>query len=335
MAQLAPSPARLSAAAFFAGLLVLPLLALPQPARAEVQIKTLEDGTRIIFNESQVDRTRRRAGHLVAIPRADVKKLIDAYAQYFGLAPQLVQAVVQVESGYNIRALSSKGAMGLMQLMPGTAALLGVTDPYDPQQNIRGGTAYLRQQLDKFGDLQLALAAYNAGPGAVERHGGIPPYAETQAYVTKIMSLVHGAPPPELLRHTVADQAQIRRDVTLRREALQQKLAPPAASRIEFKRGSDNILMLTNVPAERPGPKANAKTAATKPGAAKPVSNSPRPAPPKATLPPNAAKTSAPSAPSSPSAKSASSAPSASNASSPAVTAAKTPQAPPAPANQP
>src|SRR5687767_7657658 len=114
--------------------------------------------------------------------------LVLEHAQRHDLRPELVRAVIQVESGFNPRARSSKGAMGLMQLMPATARELGVTDPYDPAQNIRGGTAYLRQLLNRYdGDERLALAAYNAGAGAVDRYGrNVPPYQETRDYVRRI-----------------------------------------------------------------------------------------------------------------------------------------------------
>ena len=104
------------------------------------------------------------------------------------LDPLLVKAVIQVESGENPEALSSKGAMGLMQLMPGTARALGVSDPFKPRDNVVGGVKYLSQMVERFrGRLDLALAAYNAGPTAVDRFHGIPPYTETRNYVTKVM----------------------------------------------------------------------------------------------------------------------------------------------------
>ena len=114
--------------------------------------------------------------------------LIQEHATRRALRPELVRAVIQVESGFNARALSPKGAMGLMQLMPATARSLGVNNPWDPAQNIRGGTDYLRQLLDEYdGNEELALAAYNAGSGAVAKYGRqIPPYRETRDYVRKV-----------------------------------------------------------------------------------------------------------------------------------------------------
>jgi soluble lytic murein transglycosylase-like protein len=95
---------------------------------------------------------------------------------------------VSQESGFNPTARSGAGALGLTQLMPGTASALGVTNPLDPAQSLQGGAKYLREQLDRFGgDEKLALAAYNAGPGAVQKYGGVPPYAETQNYVNSVM----------------------------------------------------------------------------------------------------------------------------------------------------
>ncbi|MGE0703312.1 MAG: lytic transglycosylase domain-containing protein [Vicinamibacterales bacterium] len=114
--------------------------------------------------------------------------LIQHHAQLNGIRADLVRAVIQVESGFNHTAVSPKGAMGLMQLMPGTAAQLGVGNPFNPAENVRAGVTYLRQLLDRYdNDETLALAAYNAGPGAVDRYGEtVPPYRETQNYVVKV-----------------------------------------------------------------------------------------------------------------------------------------------------
>ncbi|MGE5358769.1 MAG: lytic transglycosylase domain-containing protein [Bacteroidales bacterium] len=113
--------------------------------------------------------------------------LIAKHANTYAVSRELVRAVVQVESGFDPYARSPKGAMGLMQLMPGTAIEMGVTNPFDPDQNIRGGVAYLRQLLNRYaGNVSMALAAYNAGPAVVDRHGAGVPYAETRNYVSRL-----------------------------------------------------------------------------------------------------------------------------------------------------
>ena len=123
-------------------------------------------------------------------PPAEIDELIHHTANQFQVDPQLVHAIIKVESEYNPRALSSKGAMGLMQLIPATAQRFGVTNAFDPRQNLKGGVTYLRYLLNLFGgNLALSLAAYNAGENAVLRQGGIPWIAETQNYVRKVTEL--------------------------------------------------------------------------------------------------------------------------------------------------
>lgn len=123
----------------------------------------------------------------VAPPARPARELVDAAARKNGLPPSFVHSVVTAESGYNVDAVSLKGAIGLMQLMPATAQAYRA-DPHDPAQNVEAGAAYLRELLIKYnGDARLALAAYNAGPGAVERHNGVPPYAETQTYIERVL----------------------------------------------------------------------------------------------------------------------------------------------------
>jgi soluble lytic murein transglycosylase-like protein len=124
---------------------------------------------------------------LDAVPYGEI---IDAVAAEHGVPVQLVRAVIKVESDYQERARSRKGAMGLMQLMPGTARRFAVADPYNPQQNIEGGIKYLKTLLDRFPSTGLVLAAYNAGEAAVDRFHGIPPYAETRDYVSRILRIL-------------------------------------------------------------------------------------------------------------------------------------------------
>ena len=126
---------------------------------------------------------------------AQYDDLIEENSTVHGVSPHLVRAVIQQESAFNPNATSHKGAMGLMQLMPATAAELGVSNPYNPSENIRGGVTYLKGLLAKFQqNVELALAAYNAGPTAVTKYGAIPPYRETRNYVTRITTAVDAIP---------------------------------------------------------------------------------------------------------------------------------------------
>jgi len=125
----------------------------------------------------------------ITVPPGSIDAMIALAAQANHVDPDLIRAVAKNESGFNPRALSPVGAKGEMQLMDGTAAALGVTDPFDPAQNIAGGAKYLSQLLAEFhGDIRQAVAAYNAGPGAVEKYGGVPPYTETQQYVNNVLA---------------------------------------------------------------------------------------------------------------------------------------------------
>jgi soluble lytic murein transglycosylase-like protein len=119
---------------------------------------------------------------------SDFDGLIRRMARMHGLSPALVKAVIRAESNFDPDARSHKGAMGLMQLMPGTARAMGVDDPWLVEENVQGGTRYLRSMVNRYGDVRLALAAYNAGPEAVDRYGDVPPFEETQEYVRRVLA---------------------------------------------------------------------------------------------------------------------------------------------------
>jgi soluble lytic murein transglycosylase-like protein len=192
------------------GLLVVIAAAL-SPAAAGAQIFTWRDpdGRLILSNvrpgttEGVIGYTIPDAGSGAATLAPETAgsafdDLIQEHASRYGIRADLVRAVIQVESAFNPYAVSNKGAMGLMQLMPETARELGVANPFDPAQNIRGGVTYLRQLLDRYNnDEHLALAAYNAGPGTVDRNGQtVPPIRETRDYVSRVSTIARERPAP-------------------------------------------------------------------------------------------------------------------------------------------
>ncbi len=183
---------------------------------AEAQIYSWHDASGILTLSDRPQTGGPRAARTIAVPvtpalvarsNPHFEPLIRQHASQRGIRPDLVRAVIQVESAFNPRAVSPKGAMGLMQLMPATAKQFGVIDPFNPAENIRAGVSYLRQLLDRYDhDERLALAAYNAGPGAVDKYGSkVPPYKETQNYVLKITGIqgnVRHAPSSRMYRVT-------------------------------------------------------------------------------------------------------------------------------------
>ena len=181
------------------------------PAEAQIYAWRDASGTLVLSNTPREDggHVTTYAVHGAAAIRTTIKPessarqrqfdhLIEEYARAQGVSPDLIRAVIQAESNFNPRAVSAKGAMGLMQLMPATARELGVSDPFHPAENIRGGVTYLARLLAKYGqNVELALAAYNAGAGNVERFGNaVPPFRETRDYVKKITATPGVTAPP-------------------------------------------------------------------------------------------------------------------------------------------
>ena len=186
--------------------LLIVMLGLSSPASAQIYSWRDADGRLVLSDKPNADKSVTYEVHGSATVRAttpfrSTKKsapfeaAIDQHSRTQGVAADLVRAVIQVESAFNPSAVSVKGAMGLMQLMPATAQELGVSNPFDPDQNIRGGVTYLKQLLNRYDQkVELALAAYNAGIGTVTKYGAVPPFKETRNYVDKITKAAPSAP---------------------------------------------------------------------------------------------------------------------------------------------
>lgn len=155
------------------------------------------DGTNVVDKTTTVNSTEEFSSYLQTT--ASLEEIFEEASERYNVPKDLIKAIAKTESDFNPNATSGSGAQGLMQLMPATAKELGVTDAYDPYQNVMGGTKYISQLLNKYdGDVKLALAAYNAGSGNVAKYGGIPPFKETQNYVVKVMNyLNNGVQVPE------------------------------------------------------------------------------------------------------------------------------------------
>jgi soluble lytic murein transglycosylase-like protein len=170
----------------------------------EIVSITDEHGRKIFINTGEIRAQGGLATRVIApvragnasLPPPDISHLVEQTASRLQVDPQLVHAIIKVESKYDPKAVSRKGAMGLMQLIPETAQRFGVENPFSPKENIEGGVSYLKHLLDLFrGDLSLSLAAYNAGEGAVQRFGGIPSFAETRDYVQKVTNIYQSGSP--------------------------------------------------------------------------------------------------------------------------------------------
>jgi soluble lytic murein transglycosylase-like protein len=162
--------------------------------KSSTKATTTGDATSAASSDPNVGGGRNPVGLSGTPVSGDFASLINQASEKYGVSPALVKAVIKAESNFNSQAVSSAGALGLMQLMPGTARSLGVDNPLDPAQNIDGGVKFLSSLLKRYnGNVQYAVAAYNAGPGAVDSAGGIPAYRETQVYVQRIMSYLQSS----------------------------------------------------------------------------------------------------------------------------------------------
>ncbi len=186
------------------------------PVQAEKIVAMVDEHGHTIYvnapddsNSAQPGRNFRPVKSVYAIPPAEVDQVVVKAAADKQVDPKLVHSIIQVESGYDPNAVSRKGAMGLMQLIPDTARRFGVNNPFDPVQNVQGGVTYLKYLLDMFkGDVTLSLAAYNAGENSVLRSGGVPAFRETQDYVRKVNSLYSGEVPGSQLGSRPAEPSK-------------------------------------------------------------------------------------------------------------------------------
>lgn len=196
--------------ASFAAVLGLCLGMLCSPAQAQIASYVDAHG-RVIYINANPPAKKAREPRAAVAPPARLQNLVNTAAERSDLDPALVSAVIQTESNWNPYAVSRKGAFGLMQLLPSTAERYGVRDVFDPAQNIKGGTRYLRDLLDRYhGDLKKSLAAYNAGEQAVQRYGGVPRYPETRAYVRKVTRTYFQSGSPRAPQPSANRQSAIR-----------------------------------------------------------------------------------------------------------------------------
>lgn len=185
--------------------LILMVWSISVSSHADIYKYVDEEGVIHLTNISKGDHYKKIISEDVFHTQASYDHMIRSASHKYGIEPSLIEALITVESNWDSAAVSNKGAIGLMQLMPETATDMKIINPYDPGQNIEGGTRYLRFLLDRFkGNLDLALAAYNAGPTTVEKSGGIPAIAETRKYIKKVLSIHNNRhTKPNAIIHTI------------------------------------------------------------------------------------------------------------------------------------